>query len=99
MNVVYHPLAERDVDQAFDYYQEILPSLAEGFIEELDTSIENMINRPLRYRLVKGDVRKCSLKRFPYAIYFALEKDAIRILIIKHNRRHPAYGMDRLDHA
>jgi len=54
MNVRYHPLAEQDIDQVFDHYQEILPSLAEEFLEELNKCVENIVDRPLRYRCVRG---------------------------------------------
>ena len=99
MNVIYHPLAVKEIDSAFEYYQEILPSLARDFLEELNTSIESIVSSPLRYHLVRRDMRKCRLKRFPYALYFVLEEDTIRILIVRHNRRHPSYGMDRLDQS
>gem|GEM_PF-4023304 len=51
---------------------------------------------PSRWMLVRGDTRRALMKRFPYLILFRVVNDAvIRISVIKHERRHPAYGMNR----
>jgi hypothetical protein len=36
------------------------------------------------------------MKRFPYVIYFRiLGPDAIRVTVVKHENRHPSYGLNR----
>jgi hypothetical protein len=35
------------------------------------------------------------LKRFPFGLYFRVAEDVIRILTVKHHRRHPGLGMQR----
>ena len=46
--------------------------------------------------VVRGDMRRALMKRFPYLILFRVVNNAvIRITVIKHQRRHPAYGMNR----
>jgi hypothetical protein len=36
------------------------------------------------------------MKRFPYVILFrVLDEPAIRVTVIKHEKRHPACGLDR----
>ena len=96
MKLRYHPLTEKDIEQVVDYYHGIMPSLAEELLDELDNCVKRILREPLRFRLIRGDLRKSGLKRFPYPIYFLIENDSIRLLFLKHNRRHPSYGMDRL---
>jgi len=36
------------------------------------------------------------MSRFPYAIYFRVEDDEIRILAFQHHSRHPDYWKSRL---
>jgi len=95
MTLLYHPLAEQDIEKATDYYRQIMFSLAEDFLDEFASSVERISSQPQWYRKIRGDIRKCNLKRFPYAIYFTYENHQIRILILKHYRQHPALGMDR----
>lgn len=52
---------------------------------------------PDRWMIVHRTTRRALMKRFPYVIYFkALEDDVIRITVLKHEKRHPAYGMGRV---
>jgi toxin ParE1/3/4 len=46
--------------------------------------------------IVRNDIRRALMKRFPYQIHFRiLPGEAIRITVVKHEKRHPAYGMNR----
>jgi len=45
---------------------------------------------PRLYPLVRGDVRRAVIRRFPYAVYFLLEPDAIVAVACLHHRRDPA---------
>ena len=46
--------------------------------------------------VVRGDTRRSLMKRFPYLILFrVVNGEVIRITVIKHERRHPAFGVNR----
>jgi hypothetical protein len=42
------------------------------------------------------EIRRFVMRKFPYGIYYRVQGDALRVLVIKHHKRHPDYGMDRL---
>ena len=51
---------------------------------------------PTRWSVVEDDIRRSLIKRFPYVIYFRLvENNILRVLVVKHQRRHPNYGIKR----
>lgn len=51
---------------------------------------------PERWMVVRSDVSRALMKRFPYLILFRiLSEEAIQIMVVKHERRHPAYGLNR----
>jgi len=51
---------------------------------------------PERWMIVVRDIRRVLMRRFPYVIYFRILNDnAIRITVVKHEKRHPAYGLNR----
>jgi len=46
--------------------------------------------------VISKDLRRAVMQRFPYVVYFRqAQADRIRITVVKHQRRHPAYGRDR----
>ena len=53
---------------------------------------------PQRHRIIAEEVRRYLLPRFPFAIYYRILPDQLRILAIKHHSRHPDYWRDRLSH-
>ena len=57
--------------------------------------VSRLAKSPGRYAIVRGNIRRCMLRRFPYGVYFRETNDEIRILVIKHHSRHPDYGLDR----
>lgn len=51
---------------------------------------------PERWMLVRDNLRRSLMKRFPYVILFrVINKEILRITVLKHERRHPAYGTYR----
>ena len=96
MRIEYHPALESDLREARDYYNERSPGLGTDFVDEFEKQILSIIAMPERWMIVQRDVRRALMKRFPYVIYFRiLNDDAIRVTVVKHESRHPAYGMTR----
>jgi hypothetical protein len=51
---------------------------------------------PTRWMVASGDIRRSLMKRFPYVILFRIvSDDSIRVTVVKHERRHPAFGLFR----
>ncbi|HSH95122.1 MAG TPA: type II toxin-antitoxin system RelE/ParE family toxin, partial [Roseimicrobium sp.] len=72
------------------------PGLGSQFIDEFDRQIAAIATAPDRWKLAKGDIRRCLMQRFPYIIYFrSLNNNRIRILLVRHQKRHPAFGSER----
>ena len=96
MRVEYHPDTVGDLNQAFDFYEQ----RREGLGVELRTEIYQSINRiaatPYRHHEVKGEIRRCFVHRFPFSIlYRVIGNDTVRILVIRHHRQHPEFGLGR----
>ena len=39
--------------------------------------------------------RRVRLSRFPYLIVYRSESASVRVTLLKHERRHPLYGLQR----
>ena len=95
MKVVYHPQAEAEVIEAARYYSDRLADLGSDFLDAIDSAVKSILADPFRLPVVEANVRRCLVKRFPYGVYYRIEGDTIRILVVRHHSRHPDYGKDR----
>jgi plasmid stabilization system protein ParE len=95
MVVNYHPLVRQDVLEAARRYHEISPRLADDSTAELKRTIAQSAGNPLRFHLAQRGFRRANLKRFPYHFLYDVQPAAIRVMIVRHHRRHPDFGLDR----
>ena len=82
-------LARRDIDSAFDWYQERDDDAAAAFLLEVDHVLERMRQNYEQFPVVHRDLRRALLKQFPYAIYFKAEGDLVTVVAVPHQRRAP----------
>jgi toxin ParE1/3/4 len=52
--------------------------------------------RPESFSVRQNDLRRVNLHRFPYHFLFRLINDEVRILVVRHHKRHPSLGTRRL---
>ncbi len=93
--VSYHPAVQKDVSIILEHYDDISPRLGDAFWTELLMQIELAEKSPFRFHFGLGDMRRANLKRFPYHFLFRVTSSGIRILVIRHHKRHPSYGSKR----
>jgi plasmid stabilization system protein ParE len=97
MHLIYHPEAEAEIIETIEFYRSRSPEVAASFLHSLESAIEMIEGNPLRWAPIQDDLRRVLLHRFPFGIYYRVEDQELRVLIVKHHRRHPDYGMDRLN--
>ena len=83
MRIAIHKEALSELKGATAWYCDIEMELGRDFKLAFKEAVENILDQPLRYRVVFGDLRKCGLRRFPYDLYFRISGEVIRILIVK----------------
>lgn len=96
MRIEYHPAIEAELAEIRDYYNERSQSLGYDFINEFERQVLRIAAMPSRWMVVRADTRRALMRRFPYVILFRLIDDGIRITVIKHERRHPSVGIERM---
>jgi len=96
MRVEYHPSVEDELRKIIDFYDERASGLGREFLNEFERQILTISSMPESWMIVERDIRRTLMKRFPFVIYFrALEKNIVRVTVVKHQRRHPRYGLRR----
>jgi plasmid stabilization system protein ParE len=96
MRVEYHPETVSDLNDAVSYYDERNPGLGDEFRVEIYETIDRITSDPHLHRAIRSDIRRCFVHRFPFSILYRIIDDTlIRVLVIRHHRRHPEFGVRR----
>lgn len=77
------------------YYNRQVPGLGEAFIDEIEAGIEVILQNPTVWRVVRDDVRRYLIRRFPYGIYYTIENGVVVIWAIMHLHRAEDYWRTR----
>ncbi len=95
MRLAYHPLVQSDVSGILRHYDRISPRLGDEFWTELMRLVEVVSSKPERFHFADRGLRRANMNRFPYHLLFRERPDGIRVIVVRHNRRHPSYGTGR----
>lgn len=88
--------AEREMVAAARYYESRSVNLGQRFLKEVQQTIEAIATHPYAGGVLRGDVRRRLLHRFPFAALYRLEPDEIVIVAVMDLRRDPDYWLGRL---
>ena len=99
MMLEFHPAVQSDFSQALAYYEaEGGVHLADRFEAEFRACIAAIKAGPTRfpYYHTNNCFRRVRLKSFPFLILYRDEGISVTVIVLKHERRHPTFGMARL---
>jgi plasmid stabilization system protein ParE len=88
--LISEPPADVDVEAAFEWYENERQGLGLEFLDELRAAYNRIADSPLKYQELRGGIRRALLRRFPYAVYFAIEGDVVIVVAVLHASRDPA---------
>jgi toxin ParE2 len=89
-------MANREFDDACEYYELEMPGLGKRFRHEIKQAIRRIREYPEAWAIEKNDVRKYLLHKFPYKILYSIEPDYIYIIAVAHCHGRPDYWIDRI---
>jgi plasmid stabilization system protein ParE len=86
----FHPAVRDEIDDAHDWYERRQPGLGGDFLDDVQRVLGDITANPARYGFADGDIREGLLTRFPYAVYYRVLPDHIRVLAVYHTSRNPS---------
>lgn len=89
------PAARDEYREAAEHYLKESPRIAAAFVDQIEATIERIRRNPTTWRVLEHDVRRCLARRFPFGIYYTVEKDEIVVWAIMHLHRKPDYWQGR----
>jgi len=95
--VIFHRLVQRDTNGILRYYtEEVGRQLADRFFRAFIVTVERAQKNPNRYHPIRGVIRRANISGFPYHFLYRKMSNGIRVLVLRHDKRHPNFGINRL---
>ena len=97
MNVRFLRLADQEVDDAVQWYEEQAEGLSRAFLDELDRVVRLVRIYPLIATQIEPEIRRFLFARFPYSLIYGIDGETIVVIAVAHQHREPRYWADRID--
>jgi len=95
MRIIRHPKLAADIRDAAMHYGDISERVFFSFWSELELVIISIENNPRSHHYDSCGLRRANLKRFPYHILYDVEEDTVFMLVFRHDKRNPSFGVNR----
>ena len=88
--------ARAELIDAQDWYEAEAPGLGRRFRAEIDSVVRRMVDNPQQFPTVFKTLRRARAKKFPYALFFLVEPDALLVVACFHSSRDPRHWQKRV---
>ncbi len=95
MRITFNELAERELNDAAQYYELEQKELGAAFITEVRRCSDAIAEHPDAGFIVLGGIRRRLCQRFPYGLLYTVAGAELRILAVMNLRRRPGYWVGR----
>jgi len=89
-----HPLVSADFQSAYGWYEDECSGLGLEFAAEFRRAYQKLRQGSLLHAIRFANVRRLNLDRFPYAIFYVVKFDEVRVLAVLHASRDTEFILD-----
>lgn len=89
------PEAEQDVAEAALWYEANEPGLGAQFVDQVQATIDTIADQPNAFTTVYNSVRRALVRRFPFGVFYQIDKDGVIVIAVLHGSRHPRAWKER----
>jgi len=94
--LVFQKFVQRDMDEILRYYaDEAGEIVADRFFQTFLMVVDHALFNPSHHHRVSACLRRANVPGFPYHFLYRETSSGIRVLVLRHDRRHPSFGMRR----
>lgn len=86
---LFHPAARQELHDAAEYYERQREGRGRAFLREIDAALQLVRTFPHTWPKLSESTRRCRTRRFPYALIYRVEEDAVEIVSVMHLHQHP----------
>ena len=95
MELEYHPSVQKDIRDALAYFDRFSDAVGDKVFKDFRSRVEDVRLSPLRFPPFEGIFRKAPLKQYPFDVVYRIVGKRVKILVFRHQERHPNYGLSR----
>jgi toxin ParE1/3/4 len=94
--VVIQPEAEKDLRDAFLWYEDKRKGLGHDFLLQVEAGMRFMERNPEIHHIEYRGIRKHLVKRFPYKVIYMVEHNKVIVIAVLHGKRGLQVVKDRI---
>ena len=87
--IVFRRIAKREMDESIAWYENQRAQLGVELAVEINRTLQNISHSPKQFPLMRGEVRRALVRRFPYGVHYVIENDRVVVLAVYHVKRSP----------
>lgn len=88
--------AERDIAEAFSWYEKQQPGLGYDFVRAVDARVCSVQRVPEQAGYLSHPYRSAIVRRFPYMVLYTYHGDTVTIYAVFHTSQNPEKWRDRI---
>src|SRR5262245_244673 len=93
----FHPAVRDEADDGYRWYEARQTGLGQDFLDEVEEAVlAKIVPNSARFGFADKDIREGLLPRFPYAIYYRVLTNRIRVLSLFHTEQDPSVWQSRV---
>jgi len=89
-------VAQQELDEAIEYYNERSPGLGDHFLLEALAAFERIKKFQKAWNPYTENTRRCQTHRFPYGVIYQKLESEILIVAVANLHKRPGYWLDRI---
>jgi len=94
--LIFQRLVQRDMNEILRYYlNEAGEVVADRFYQTFLQVADQALRNPEYFHPVSELLRRAAVPGFPYHFLYRSTNKGIRILVLRHDQRHPSFGLRR----
>jgi len=97
MTVRFLAVAEVELAEAVDWYNDQSEGLGFEFAAEVRQALTRIVDNPEAWHPLTAETRRCRTRRFPYGVVYQVRHDGILVVAVMHLRRAPMHWRERLN--
>jgi plasmid stabilization system protein ParE len=93
--LIVRPEAEEDMAEGRDWYEGQREGLGAEFLTAVDDVFDRIRETPELYAPEHKSVRRASMSRFPYIVYYRIVGEAVEVIAVQHGSRSARHWRSR----
>ena len=89
-------VAEQEMDESFEFYEEQMAGLGHDFLSEILATLKRIKQNAEAWTSFSDRTRRCLVNRFPFGVVYQVRADEILVVAFAHLHRKPGYWENRI---